>query len=169
MNNKLNERIMQVISHEGITKSAFAARLNVSPAFVTQLCNGTKLPSDRTISDICREFGCNRTWLETGEGEPFLQGSRDEQIADFMNDVMKSESDDFRRRMIAALSKLSVAEWEVLENMAVQMAAEAEQERSGKRLHVVKIAGRDGALEERTLTDEEFAKLDKLPDVPEGL
>ena len=165
----MQNRIKEVRKHFKLTQTAFGERIGVKGNTITGYENGIRTPSDAVIVSICREFGCNRTWLETGEGEPFLQGSRDEQIADFMNDVMKSESDDFRRRMIAALSKLSVAEWEVLENMAVQMAAEAEQERRGKRLHVVKIAGRDGALEERTLTDEEIAKLDKLPDVPEGL
>lgn len=124
MNDKLNERIEQLISHEGMTKSAFAARLNVSPGFVTQLCNGVKLPSDRTISDICREFRVNEHWLRTGEGEMLQPVNRDAEIAAFMGDVMHGENEDFRRRLVAALSKLSVEEWELLEKVALKLADE---------------------------------------------
>lgn len=165
----INERFREAREILRKSQEEFASKASRTRSEIKNIEYGKTNPKPEVVQSVCQAWGIDRTWLETGEGEPFLQGSRDEQIADFMNDVMKSESDDFRRRMIAALSKLSVAEWEVLESMAVQMAAEAEQERSGKRLHVVKIAGRDGALEKRTLTDEEIAKLDKLPDVPEGL
>lgn len=124
MNDKLNERIEQLISREGMTKSAFAARLNVSPAFVTQLCNGVKLPSDRTISDICREFRVNENWLRTGEGEMMQPINRDAEIAAFMGDVLRGENEDFRRRLVAALSKLSVEEWELLESLALKLVDE---------------------------------------------
>ena len=34
---------------------------------------GKKIPSDRTIADICREFNINENWLRTGEGEMRIQ------------------------------------------------------------------------------------------------
>lgn len=50
------------------TKTAFAKIVNISQPFLSQICSGTKTPSDRTIADICREFHISRQWLETGEG-----------------------------------------------------------------------------------------------------
>lgn len=54
--------------------------------------------------------------------------SRDLEIAAFMGAVMRDENDDFVRRLIAVLSKLDVAEWELLEKMAIKLAAESKKE-----------------------------------------
>ena len=54
--------------------------------------------------------------------------SRNEAIASFMGDVMRSESEDFRRRLVAVLTKLDVEEWELLEKMALKLAEEAKKE-----------------------------------------
>ena len=115
---ELNERISAVIEALGIKKTEFADRLNVSQAFVTQLTKGVSRPSERTISDICREFGVNEQWLRTGEGEMFIEMSRDEEIAAFMGDLLAEESDDFKHRLIGALSRLDENGWEVLEQFA---------------------------------------------------
>ena len=47
----------------------------------------------------------------------FTAMSRDEEIADFMGDVLAGEEDNFRRRFISMLSKLDEGEWELLEKM----------------------------------------------------
>ena len=64
----MNNRISKIVSQSGLTKTAFAKKIGVSQAMVSMLCTGAARPSDRTISDICREFGISRQWLETGEG-----------------------------------------------------------------------------------------------------
>ena len=68
---KLNERIGYIIEHLGMTKTAFAEHLNVSQAFVSQLCSGVKQPSERTLLDICREFKINYLWLTEEKGDMF--------------------------------------------------------------------------------------------------
>lgn len=120
----MNERIKQLISSMNIKRAEFARRLSLSQPFVSELCSGAKAPSDRTILDICREFGVSETWLRTGEGEMFIHLSRDEEIAAFMGRVMKGEQPDFRRRLIAVLSKLDTEEWELLEKMALKLVDE---------------------------------------------
>lgn len=122
------ERIATIISSVGITKSKFAERIKVSQAFVSQICSGARIPGDRTISDICREFGIREQWLRTGEGNMFIPISRDAEIAAFMGDVMHGETSDFRRRLLAVLSKLDTSEWELLEQMALKLAEECKKE-----------------------------------------
>ena len=116
----LSQRIRKVIDTIGIKKTIFAEKLNVSQAFVSQMCSGASQPSDRTIADICRTFDVNEDWLRTGEGEMFVQKSRDEQLAAFFGDVLSGEP-DFRRRFIAVLSRLNEDEWKLLENMAAKL------------------------------------------------
>ena len=69
----INDRIAWCVKDSKLTKTAFSEKLNVSQAFISQLCSGAKMPSDRTIADICREFNISELWLRTGEGEPHIQ------------------------------------------------------------------------------------------------
>ncbi|OUP50255.1 hypothetical protein B5F17_14060 [Butyricicoccus pullicaecorum] len=125
---QLNERISALISALGLKKTAFADKLNVSQAFVSQLCSGVKQPSDRTIADICREFNVNEHWLRTGEGEMFIKLSRGEEISAFMGDILSGEP-DFRARLIAALSRLTAEQWKQLEGIADTLIAEMQKKR----------------------------------------
>lgn len=119
---EMNERISAIIEASGIKKTVFADRLNVSQAFVSQLCSGVKQPSDRTIADICREFDVNETWLRTGEGEMFIQRTRNQQITDFLGDLIKEEDGTFKKRLIEAMSKLDKKDWEDIERLVNKLA-----------------------------------------------
>lgn len=125
-----NVRVSELIKSLGMRKTAFAERLNVSQAFVSQLCSGSSNPSDRTIADICREFHVNEEWLRTGEGEMFVQRSRDEELAAFFGDLLSNEKPDFRHRLVAVLSRLSAEEWELLEGMADKLVEEMQKEKA---------------------------------------
>ena len=127
---ELNERITKLIQSIGVRKTVFADRLNVSQAFVSQMCSGKAQPSDRTIADICREFNVNETWLRTGDGEMFQRKTRDEELAAFFGDVLSGEP-GFKRRFLAVLSRLDESEWKLLEQMADKLVAEAQKEKAG--------------------------------------
>lgn len=111
----ISDRVSYVIENTVKKKSIFAKRLNVSQPFISQVCSGSSSPSDRTISDICREFNVDENWLRTGKGEPFVPLTRDEQIEEFMGDVLRDEEGDFRRRLISVLAQLTSDEWDILE------------------------------------------------------
>lgn len=114
----MHTRISKIIESLGLKKSEVAKRLGISGPFVSELCSGAKSPSDRTISDICREFNVNETWLRTGEGEMFVSISRDEEIEEFVGRLLHDESDSFRKRLISVLAKLTEEEWKILEEKA---------------------------------------------------
>lgn len=124
----MSDRISAIIKELGIKKTAFAERINVSQAFVSQLCSGASQPSDRTIADICREFSVNETWLRTGEGEMFRQQSRDEELAALMGQLMADRPDSARRRLISALLHFDPdgPEWQVLEKIYEAIKKEAQ-------------------------------------------
>lgn len=117
----INDRIAQLINEkcEG-NKSAFARRLNITPAYAAQLYSGAREPSDRTISDICREFGCDEVWLRTGVGEPFRQETRQELIMRFAVQTVKG-SNEFRKALVAMLATLDDSEWDGLEKLLDKM------------------------------------------------
>ena len=123
----VKERINLIIQCAGISKTRFAERLKVSQAFVSQLCSGSREPSDRTIADICREFGCNEVWLRTGEGEPFQEESRQEQIMRFAAQTV-SGSDEFKKAFVSMLAKLDAEDWEALAKLFHKLSQEAKKE-----------------------------------------
>lgn len=97
----INDRIAWCVKDSGLTKTAFSERLNVSQAFISQLCSGSKMPSDRTISDICREFNISEVWLRTGEGEPHIQRDEDAEWQEILAQITVSD-DDLIKRIIKA-------------------------------------------------------------------
>lgn len=118
----INERIAMCIKKSGLTKTAFADRLNLSQPHISKITLGESAPSDRTIADICREFGVNETWLRTGEGEMFKALDREQEIAQITADLFQSESDSFKFRLVKALMHLGPDEWDVLEKVAREIA-----------------------------------------------
>lgn len=120
----MGTRIQQLIDALGIKKAEFSRQINLSQPFVSELCSGAKNPSDRTISDICREFNVNEAWLRHGTPPMFRESIRDDQIKTFFDRVMQGESDDFRRRLVSVLSRLGENEWEALEQRLREILAE---------------------------------------------
>ena len=123
----MKDRIEFVIKSANIKKADFAKRLNISGAFVSQMCSGAAKPSDRTISDICREFGCDEVWLRTGEGEPFKEKSREEEIMRFAVQTVKG-SDEFRKALVSMLARLKPEDWENLSRICDKLMGEYKKE-----------------------------------------
>lgn len=112
----MHTRINEIVKDSKLTKTDFAKRLGISQPYLSQICAGQKTPSDRTIADICREFGCDEVWLRTGEGEPFRQETRQELIMRFAVQTVKG-SNEFRKALVAMLATLDDSEWDGLEQL----------------------------------------------------
>ena len=124
---EINTRIAEVIRASGLTKTAFAERINVSQQPISRLAkDGT--PSDRTIVDICREFGVNERWLRTGEGEMLMHLSREEEIMRFAATVIRDPSSEFQRRFVSVLARLTPEQWQLMEEMARKLLQEQAKE-----------------------------------------
>lgn len=122
MDAEIGYRIADIIKSLEIKKVHFAERLKIDQSYVTQLTNGRRNPSERLISDICREFGVDENWLRTGKGEMFVPITRSQEIADFVGKLLKGEEDTFKRRFIAMLARLDENDWKVLEQKALELA-----------------------------------------------
>lgn len=126
----MKDRILKIRKVVGLTQKDFAVKLELSQNFVWMIENGNRIPSERTIADICREFNVNRHWLETGEGEMFNSLDREKEIAMFFRKVSKhpdTELDQFRQNLVIALAKLDESEWEVIAGIAAKLAAQNEK------------------------------------------
>ena len=117
----IGERVKELRKQVNLTQQAFADRLNLKRNTVGSYEVNEVEPSDRTISDICREFNVNETWLRTGEGEMFNQITRSEKITSFLTEITEDEGDDFKRRFVEMLAELEPEDWKLLERMAEKL------------------------------------------------
>lgn len=99
----MNDRITLLVSSLKLKKTEFAKKLNVSPAFVSELCSGAKKPSDRTIADICRTFSVSEAWLREGIGEMFLPVSEKQQLAALFAQIEREQDDSLVSIMVSGL------------------------------------------------------------------
>ena len=112
-----------------LTQQEFADAINISRSNMANVETDRIAATDRTISDICREFGVSEHWLRTGEGDMLQPMSKDEELATFFGDVL-SDSDPFKKAFLSALAKLDVDEWKLLANIAMKTVENIRSEES---------------------------------------
>lgn len=123
----MKDRFKELREALSLTQQKFADRLDISRNFVAQIEMGNKIPSERTIKDICREFKVNYEWLTEGTGEMFIQNKRKSEIADFVGSVLNGEADSFKIRLVEILANLNESEWETLQKLANALADKKEE------------------------------------------
>ena len=117
----MGNRIKELRQALGLTQQEFADRIGVKRGAIANYEIGRNA-SDTAL--ICREFGVSERWLRTGEGEMFVQISRDKEVMRFVGEVMRGEEDTFRRRFLLALARLPEERWADIEDFARQITAE---------------------------------------------
>ncbi len=115
----MNERIKKLRQALNLSQDEFGKRLGVTRGAITNIELNKVEPKPLFVDLICREFNASENWIRTGQGEMFVEKTESEELAAFFGDLLKDEP-GFRNRLIAAMSRLTLDEWEVLEKLAVE-------------------------------------------------
>ena len=118
----IGDRISIIIKRSGLTKTKFAEQLNVSAAYISQMCSGVRTPSDRTIADICREFNVSEAWLRDGVGDIEVKRTMNQELAMMVNELMTESDESYRKRFVAALLELPPEFWPDLKRFLEKLA-----------------------------------------------
>ena len=110
-----SERISVLIDELQISKSDFASAIDVTPAYISKIINKGAVPSKRVLEEICKKFKVTKAWLYNGEGEIFVELTKDQEIAEFLGDLISDETVDLKKRLISGLAKLNQEQWSQLE------------------------------------------------------
>lgn len=117
----MKDRIKSIRKELGLTQQEFADKISVKRGAIANYEIGRNEPTDSVISLICREFNVNEAWLRTGEGDMFIELTRDEKLASFFGSVQFGEDESFKKRFLSVLAALDESEWELLEKMAIEL------------------------------------------------
>ena len=112
----MNERIRQLRNSLKLSQAEFGAKISLSQNYIWMIEKGERTPSDRTISDICREFNVSLAWLEDGVGEMYVQRSANEELGLLVTEIMSDADDSFRKRFLSLLMALPPEDWIKIEH-----------------------------------------------------
>ena len=127
MNNEKNRFAIVIDEVCNGNKSAFARKLNITPQYAAQIYSGERIPSDRTIKDICREFNVNEVWLRLGIGKQFKAVSRADEISAFIGKVLGNDRTPIQQTFITVLARTTPDEWALFEIKLLELAAEVKK------------------------------------------
>ncbi len=101
-----------------LTQKDFAEKIGLKRSSLSVIEAGYVNLTDRNIEFICSMFNVNKKWLESGEGEIFVELSEDEKLAAWMGKVMSDKRKEASaRRIISILKEFDDEDWENLEKI----------------------------------------------------
>lgn len=131
----MNNRIKELRKSLGLNQTEFGERIGVKQGSIASYESGARTPLDTVINSICREFNVSKIWLIEGRGEMFEND--DMEFARAVDRVMFGES-DFARRVFKLFGKLSLEEWNKLEEIARKLV---EDEKKDPATLISSVAG----------------------------
>ena len=106
-----------------INQDDFSKKIGLSRSNIANIETGRVKLTDRTISDICREFNINEHWLRTGKGEMELTMNSDEEFM-YLVGQFSAENDEYKKRIIRAMLSIEDREsWELITKMVEKLSS----------------------------------------------
>lgn len=106
----MNARISDIRKRSGLSQQEFADKIGLTKNYVSLLETGGRIPSDRTISDICREFNVNEQWIRTGQGNMFLPKTRAQEIGEIVRNAATRDPEESVKFFTELLGDMTDAE-----------------------------------------------------------
>ena len=114
----IGEQIKSLRKFFCLNQTEFGAKIGLKGSSVSNYEVDRVSVPDAVILSICREYGCDETWLRTGEGEMFRPRNHREQVVDYLSRLLRDPSADFQLRLIELISEIPPEFWPLLEEKA---------------------------------------------------
>lgn len=111
----IHDRVKAVRKKLNLSQTAFGEKLGTGIGVIKNIEYALVEPKEPFLTLICDVFDVNPDWLLHGEGEMFRAKTNDDEIAEFMADIICDDDESIRKRFIYALSKFSGDDWKVVE------------------------------------------------------
>ena len=87
--NSLGKRVKEIRSSLKMTQEEFGSKIGIKKNSLSQIESGKNSLTQQNIVAICKVFNVNESWLRTGEGDPFIKVSREEELQRLIDESMK--------------------------------------------------------------------------------
>lgn len=128
--NNINDRLKAIRRAAGLSQNEFGEQVGCARMTVCCWEQGTRVPTMATQKFICKTYGINPEWLETGEGEMYANNGDDAIISRIVEEY---NGDSLFRAIISAYVGLSdeskVAVDDFIRDIAARSLTEEEQPR----------------------------------------
>lgn len=120
----MKNRLIALRKNLKLTQAEFAKRINLTRAAISQYELGNNQITERTVSDICREFNVSEDWLRNGTGPMFrpIVGINNE-LATAVGSLISSE-DDFTKKVVLKYLQLPEEHRKIFEKFLRSLVAE---------------------------------------------
>lgn len=129
----IGNRVRSIRKTLGLNQTQFAEKIGITQRTLSGIEKEAVNLTERNAKEICRVFHVNNAWLQTGEGEMFLEPSEDEQLAQFVGEILAGRPDDMRRQFLVALSQLDEDGWKGLVQFTRAIYKEGKKLDEGKQ------------------------------------
>lgn len=115
MDYSINDRIKELRKALHLSQTAFGEKIGLGRGSIKGFDEKTTVPSELTIQLICSVYNVNPDWLMHGDGEMFLDKSVEDELQEFLANVVTDDDESIRKRFVLALSKLDGDDWKTVE------------------------------------------------------
>lgn len=126
------ERLRKARKALHVTQKDLSEKLGITQAGISSIESGRVNLTDRLAQSIQDVYRINADWLRTGEGEMLVEPSEDEQLAEFVGEILAGRPDDMRRQFLVALSQLDEDGWKGLVQFTRAIYKEGKKLEEGK-------------------------------------
>lgn len=115
---EIHDRFKMARKELKMTRKELGEKLGVSESMIVNIeFNRLKRPvqKDPIYMLLCEKCNVNKEWLRNGTGEMFKSLTKEEQIAEFINTILKDKENTFKKRYFSMLLALDEDGWDSLE------------------------------------------------------
>lgn len=110
----MNERLLQLRKHLGITQEELAQKIGISRFAVSNYEAGTRKITDRTARQICSAYNVDYLWFTTGQGEMFA--SADDALGGIVDSIMQGDN-ELAKSIFRGFAQFSEDDWRKLRDL----------------------------------------------------
>lgn len=123
------KEVRQTATGNKLTQTEFADAIGggVTRAMIASYEGGAVVPAGYFLDRVADIFHVNKEWLKTGEGSPYTEDKRTNDISNWLGRVLADDTASFQRQFATVLSQLNTEQWEVLAGIAKKMYEEHEK------------------------------------------
>lgn len=130
--NNINDRILLLRETLGLTRKAFGEKIGVSDSVIKNIDYKVTDPKPLILQQICKVYNVDPDWLETGEGEMFLEKDSVTDLFEFTKNLFLDRNLSWVRCLCEYIAQLTPEEQEAaarhIESLAEMIAENKEKE-----------------------------------------